>query len=96
MACTRSPATWQQTQPLGSSTMFSEAVRTSAWSIATGPNSFTITAQSPAAGCATRRLSSVVLPLPRKPVSSVTGVTEVAVMAVGGRASGRRRKGPAR
>ena len=45
----------------------------SAWSRPISPNSLTTTAQSASAGSRSRRLSSVVLPLPRKPVISDTG-----------------------
>ncbi len=69
----RSPRREQQTQPLFSSTVRSSTRRSRWWSIATSPSSLTITAVSPIPGCASRRESSVVFPLPRKPVRSATG-----------------------
>ena len=45
-ATTRSPATRQQMHPAGSTTTFSLACRTSAWSTGMSPHSFTITAVS--------------------------------------------------
>ena len=62
-------------QPPATTTTFSLEERTSAWSTATSPHSFTTTAVSAKRGSDTSRLSSVVLPAPRKPVSTVTGVT---------------------
>src|SRR6185437_15278400 len=70
-----SPATLQQMHPLGSTTTFSLEARTSAWSIGISPHSFTRTAVSWNRGSARIALRSVVLPLPRKPVRTVTGVT---------------------
>ena len=69
----RSPRSVQQTQPLASSTVRSSTRRSRWWSMPTSPSSFTITAVSPMSGWASRRESSVVLPLPRNPVTSVTG-----------------------
>src|SRR5437763_1441 len=70
----RSPRSEQQTQPLPSTTVRSSTRRSRWWSIATSPSSFTITAVSPICGWESSRASSVVLPLPRKPVRRVTGV----------------------
>ncbi len=52
-----------------SSTVRSSTRRSRWWSIATSPSSLTITAVSPMSGWASRRESSVVFPLPRKPVT---------------------------
>src|SRR5512141_726491 len=73
-ARTTSPAARQQMQPPAMTTMRSLAWRTSAWSMAISPSSFTRTAVSAKRGSCSQRLSRVVLPLPRKPVSTVTGV----------------------
>mmetsp|Transcript_66250 Transcript_66250/g.132929 ORF Transcript_66250/g.132929 Transcript_66250/m.132929 type:complete len:234 (+) Transcript_66250:540-1241(+) len=73
----RSPLTVQQMQPLFISTMFSAVVMgpasSNSSSIPTSPNSFSITAMR-LPWCSLRiRFSRVVLPLPRKPVITVTG-----------------------
>ena len=47
---------------------------TSRWSSPISPNSLMMTAVSASAGSRSSRLSSVVLPAPRKPVSSVSGI----------------------
>ena len=72
-ALSRSERSVQQTQPLCSTTISPSIASTSRWSSPTAPNSLTITAVSPSSGCFSRWFSSVVLPLPRKPVSTVTG-----------------------
>src|ERR1700739_854215 len=64
----------QQTQPLPRRTISSVASRSSASSIPTAPNSLTITAVPCPSGEARKRRSSVVLPAPRKPVTTVTGI----------------------
>ena len=70
----RSPRSEQQTQPLASRTVRSSTRRSRWWSIPTSPSSFTITAVSPSSGCCSSRATSVVLPLPRNPVTRTTGV----------------------
>ena len=67
----------QQRQPLESRTVLSSTVSTSWWSMPTSPNSLMSTAASPSEGCFKSWLSSVVLPLPRKPVSTMIGVSSV-------------------
>ena len=52
----------------------SDDCSTSRWSMATSPNSLMMTAVSASAGSLSSRLSSVVLPAPRKPVSTETGM----------------------
>ena len=69
----RSVRTEQQMQPLASSAMFSDDIVTRSWSMPTSPSSLMTTAAPAIAGWRSRRASKVVLPLPRKPVSSVTG-----------------------
>ena len=68
-----SPRTVQQMQPFFSSTASSIACSISRWSSPTAPNSLTITTVSASDGWRSRWFSTVVLPLPRKPVSIVTG-----------------------
>src|SRR5215469_7988004 len=65
---------------------------TSRWSIPTSPNSLMMTAVAAISGCLTMWLRTVVLPLPRNPVSKVTGVRDAASIAVRAmpRASNRR------
>src|SRR5437660_3315188 len=64
----------QQTQPLPSSTVCSALSRTKASSMPTTPNSLTITAVPCPSGDSRNRRISVVLPAPRKPVTTVTGI----------------------
>ena len=71
---TSSPRTVQHRQPSESWMMPSDDCSTSRWSIATSPNSLMMTAVSASAGSFSSRLSSVVLPAPRKPVSTETGI----------------------
>src|SRR3954470_7838011 len=78
----RSPRTLQHRQPAFSSTILSSSVRTSRWSRPISPNSLTSTAARASAGCRSRWLSRVVLPAPRKPVTTVTGVVSAMRMAV--------------
>jgi len=66
--------TAQQTQPLPSSTVSSALSRTSASSMPTAPNSLMMTAVPCPSGDARNRCSSVVLPLPRNPLTTVTGI----------------------
>ena len=73
-ACCRSVRVMQHRQPLPSSTVSSALARTSASSMPVAPNSLTTTAVPAPSGVARKRLSSVVLPAPRKPVSTVTGM----------------------
>ena len=73
-ASTRSPRKVQHRQPLCSSTTPSLIGLTSRWSSPISPNSLMITAVSASAGSVTSRLSSEVLPAPRKPVSTVRGM----------------------
>ena len=70
---TRSPRTLQHRQPPSSSTTSSSLASTRRWSRPTSPNSFTITAVRASAGSRSRCESSVVFPLPRKPVTTLTG-----------------------
>ena len=70
----RSPWAAQQMQPLVSSSMSSLARAMRSPSIPISPNSLTMTAILPASGAPSRRLTSVVLPAPRKPVRSVIGM----------------------
>jgi hypothetical protein len=67
--------------PPASVTMFSFDSRTSAWSMGASPHSFTTIAVSAKRGSRTMRFTSVDLPLPRKPVSTVTGVTSLPATA---------------
>jgi len=64
----------QQTQLLPKSTVCSAVSRMSASSIPTAPNSLTITAVPSPSGEARNRRISVVLPAPKKPVTTVTGI----------------------
>ena len=70
----RSPRTAQQRQPPASSTTESSADSTSRWSMPIAPSSLTTTAVSRSPSARSRRLRSVVLPLPRNPVRTKTGV----------------------
>ena len=75
-ATTRSPRTVQQMHPfitsITSSSAFSDRIRSST---PTSPNSFSMMAKRrPWSGSSRMWLSSVVLPLPRKPVKIVTGI----------------------
>mmetsp|Transcript_32876 Transcript_32876/g.94571 ORF Transcript_32876/g.94571 Transcript_32876/m.94571 type:complete len:282 (-) Transcript_32876:341-1186(-) len=74
----RSPRTVQQMQPLFISTMFSSVVRgpasMSESSMPTSPNSFSMTAIRLPWFSFKMRFKSVVLPAPRKPVITVTGI----------------------
>src|SRR5262249_31473085 len=70
----RSPRSGQETQWLPRKSVRSSPRRSRWWSIATSPSSFPMTAVSPIAGFPSSACSSVVFPLPRKPVRSVTGV----------------------
>mmetsp|Transcript_9986 Transcript_9986/g.20210 ORF Transcript_9986/g.20210 Transcript_9986/m.20210 type:complete len:257 (-) Transcript_9986:43-813(-) len=74
---TRSCLTVQQMQPLFSKNTSSPStfsfVSTSSWSMPISPYSFSITATRRLWSSVSTRLSSVVLPLPRKPVTTVTG-----------------------
>ena len=64
----------QQTQPEAITTVRSSMRESRWWSRAISPSSLTSTAVSPSAGSVSSSRSSVVLPLPRKPVISVIGV----------------------
>ena len=66
----RSPRSVQQTQPLRRTTVRSSTCRTRWWSIAISPSSLTSTPFPPCPGGASSAEISVVLPLPRKPVTS--------------------------
>ena len=80
MAGTKSSATVQHRQPLASSTMFSSGqdsmpqARRISPSTPTSPNSLTISARRRPFACSSRWRISVVLPAPRKPVTTVTGI----------------------
>ena len=54
--------------------MPSDSVSSSRWSRATAPNSLITTAVSARSGLASTRPRNVVLPLPRKPVSTDRGI----------------------
>ena len=69
----RSPRTVQQMQPLFISTICSSLFSMISLSTPTSPNSFSITAIFLPWSSLRMRLSSVVLPAPRKPVRMVTG-----------------------
>src|SRR6202012_3482960 len=60
----------------------SHAFPTRRWTKPIWPNSFTSTAVRASSGCRSRWFSSVVLPAPRKPVSTVTGVVSAMGMAI--------------
>src|SRR3954454_7098606 len=70
----RSPRTVQHRHPAESRIIFSSTVSTSRWSSPISPNSLTMITVSASAGSWSSRLSSVVLPAPRKPVSTVNGI----------------------
>src|SRR5947209_3591270 len=76
-----SPRTVQHRQPLFSSTTSSVAFSTSRWSRPISPNSLTMTAVEAMPGSFSTWFSSVVLPLPRNPVSTVTGMRDKALLA---------------
>src|SRR5438105_2367982 len=78
---TMSPRTVQHRQPLLSSTTSSVALSTNRWSRPISPNSLTMTAVAAIPGCFKTWFSSVVLPLPRNPVSTVTGMRDKALLA---------------
>src|SRR5262249_41796945 len=63
----------QHRQPLPSSVTFSVEARTSASSMPTLPNSLITTAVPSPMGLARNRRTNVVLPAPRKPVTTITG-----------------------
>src|SRR5215203_614697 len=72
-APTRSSRVVQQTQPLPSRTVRSSTRRRRWWSSPTSPNSLTRTAVLAIDGSDSTLARRVVLPLPRKPVTTVTG-----------------------
>src|SRR5215203_1766788 len=72
-APTRSSRVVQQTQPLPSRTVRSSTRRRRWWSSPTSPNSLTRTAVLAIDGSESTLARRVVLPLPRKPVTTVTG-----------------------
>src|SRR3954454_7400073 len=80
----KSSATVQQMQPLVSSTIspgaqaFAAHSSTSPPSNPASPNSLTITAMRRPSACVSSERSSVVLPAPRNPVSTVTGTRDMA------------------
>src|SRR5215212_4000356 len=73
-APTRSSRVVQQTQPLPSRTVRSSTLRRRWWSSPTSPNSLTRTAVLAIDGSDSTLARRVVLPLPRKPVTTVTGL----------------------
>src|SRR5579885_947785 len=77
MASARSLLIEQQTQPLLSSSMSSPVETISSPSIPISPTSFTMTATRSPSRWASRWFTSVVFPLPRKPVTMVTGTRGV-------------------
>src|ERR1700676_2388806 len=64
----------QQRQPFSSTTTESELLAKSFWSRPTSPNSLTTTTVLASSGERSAALMRVVLPLPRKPVTKVTGI----------------------
>src|SRR6185312_3325883 len=70
---TRSSRTVQQIQPLSSNAKRSSLVSISRWSRPISPNSLMMATVPANSGAFSRRASAVVLPLPRKPVRTVTG-----------------------
>src|ERR671933_776164 len=72
-APTRSSLVLQQTHPFPSKTVRSSTRRRRWWSSPTSPNSLTRTAVLATDGSDNTLPRSVVLPLPRKPVTIVTG-----------------------
>src|SRR5580658_7922957 len=84
---TRSSRTVQQIQPLSSSAKRSSLVSISRWSRPISPNSLMMATVPANSGALSRRASVVVLPLPRKPVSTVTGRSSSASAALMDRAS---------
>src|SRR5687767_6103893 len=76
----RSPRTVQQMQPLFISTICSSDFSMISLSTPLSPNSFSITAMRWPWSSLRMRLSSVVLPLPRKPVRIVTGTMLLSCM----------------
>ncbi len=82
---TRSPRTVQQMQPLFISTICSPVSCTSnSLSMPASPNSFSMTAMLRPCCSFSMRFSSVVLPLPKKPVSMVTGTISCGFMRIPG------------
>ena len=73
----RSPRTVQQMQPLFISNTSSSAFTTRSLSIPDSPNSLTMTAYFFPCRSVRMRFRSVVLPAPRKPVNTVTGIYSV-------------------
>src|SRR5690606_27124608 len=69
----RSPRSTQHRQPLLSSIICSDETSTRSLSIACSPNSLTMTATRFMSGRFSSLLISVVLPLPRNPVTTLTG-----------------------
>src|SRR6185295_865892 len=84
----KSSATVQQMHPLVSSTMSPGAQALAAHSSTSppsnpaSPNSLTITAMRRPSACVSSERSSVVLPAPRKPVSTVTGTRDIAILSL--------------
>src|SRR5579862_315085 len=80
---TRSPRTVQQRQPEFRVTMPSSSdFSTRRWSRPISPNSLMMTAVSASSGRRSSLFKRVVLPLPRKPVSTVTGMRSSAAVWV--------------
>src|SRR5882757_5918141 len=83
----KSSATVQQIQPLVSSTIspgaqaFAAHSSTSPPSNPASPNSLTITAMRRPSACVSRERSSVVLPAPKNPVSTVTGTRDISIFS---------------
>src|SRR5712671_2079005 len=73
-AICRSERKLQHRQPLPSSTVFSLLSRSSASSMPASPNSLTRTAVPWPSGVSKKCFTSVVLPAPRNPVTTVTGI----------------------
>ena len=71
---TRSLRTAQHRQPVVSASSVSSLLAISSWSRPISPNSLTMTAVRAKPGSRKMREISVVLPLPRKPVTIATGI----------------------
>src|SRR6185503_12925540 len=84
----KSSATVQQMQPLVSSTIspgaqaFAAHSSTNPPSNPASPNSLTMTAMRRPSACVSSERSNVVLPAPRKPVSTVTGTRDIAIFSL--------------
>ncbi len=78
----------QHTQPPVISTSTRARSASSSPSMPTSPTSLTMTATSPDAASVSQRLTNVVLPAPKKPVTTVTGSVALMPRSVPGGAPG--------